>query len=36
MLIVLIEALDIENKFFIEKLHKYIIRPEVFHRLLFI
>ena len=36
VLIVLIEALDIENKFFIEKLHKYIIRPEVFHRLLFI
>ncbi len=36
VLIVIIEALDIENKFFIEKLYKYIIKPEVFNRLLFL
>lgn len=36
IIITFIESLDLEAKFLIERLHKFIVRPDVFHRLLFL
>jgi hypothetical protein len=36
IIITFIESLDLEAKFLIERLHKFIVRGDVFHRLLFL
>ena len=36
LLIVMINSLDIESRFFVEKLYQLISKPEIFERLLFL
>lgn len=36
LLTVMINSLDIESKFFVDKIYHLIIKPDIFHKLLFL